>query len=441
MRVMRRSPESPPAPVRLAPVRLALTRLALTLLVLAVVAAGANAHGDALTIRVGDPTHPVSEGAITGFNVATAVPVVLYLDEWAALDLRSLRYPPGNDADDRPLTVDAMDAFHLTWHLLGEPDVHLVANFFEGPDHALDVARHLHSLGIAPRWWAVGNEPDLYPRNRMDPSWTAEVYCERARDVRTALEEELGAVTITGPAVSGSRPSAMDYLREVIGRCGDVFDVVTWHVYPTDGTRSDEDALATSRQVAEEIRTVRSWLADPVVNPLGHARGALLGITEFGLSWRTSTFRHLEDMVAALWLADALGQMATEGVDLGQYFALQAMGGHGLIDRGGWVRHTYHVYAMLAGFGGVAHRVEGGDQRLAAYAASDTEALRVLLVNRSVDTLQVTIEAEDLGEALDVATLDDVIFDEDLAPRRSTVRAVERVLVPPRSVVVVTSER
>jgi len=431
MRAMRPSPEPPPA----------LVRLALALLVLAVVAAGASAQGDALTVRVGEPTRPVSALAITGFNVATAVPVVLYLDEWAAIDLRSLRYPPGEDADNWPLTADTMNAFHLTWQLLGEPDVHLVANFFEGPDHALAVARHLRTKGMTPRWWAVGNEPDLYPRNRMDPSWTAEVYCERARDMRTALEEELGAVTITGPAVSGSRPSAMEYLREVIGRCGDVFDVVTWHVYPTDGTRSDEDALATSRRVADEIRTVRAWLADPAVNPLGHDRDALLGITEFGLSSRSTNFRHLEDMVAALWLADALGQMATEGVDLGQYFALQAMGGHGLIDRSGWVRHTYYVYALLAGFGGDAHEVEGGDERLAAYAASDDQALRVLLVNRSTDALQVTLEAEGLGDALDVATFDDVIFDEDLAPRHSTVRADERVLVPPRSIVVLTGER
>lgn len=418
-----------------------LARVVLTLLLLAGVTTWAGAQADVLSLRVGEPTRPVSDMAITGFNVGTAMPVVLYLDEWAAIDLRSVRYPPGNDADDRPLTADSMDAFALTWHLLGEPDVHLVANFFEGPDHAVEVARHLRSLGMTPRWWAIGNEPDLYPRNRMDPSWTPEVYCEQARAMRAALEAELGPVTITGPAVSGSRPSAMDYLREVLGRCGDVFDVVTWHVYPTDGTRSDEGALATSRQVADEIRTVREWAADPEVNPLGHDRDVEFGITEFGLSWRTTTFRHLEDMVAALWLADALGQMATEGVDLGQYFALQAMGGHGLIDRSGWVRHTYHVYAMLNGFGGAARRVEGGDHRLAAYATSDDEALRVLLVNRSTDALEVTIEADGLADVLHVVTLDDAIFDADLAPRRSTVSADERVLVPPRSVVVLTNQR
>lgn len=394
-----------------------------------------------LTIRVAEPLRPVPPGAITGFNVTAASPVVLYLDEWAAMDIRSLRFPPGNDADDFPLTDDALTAFTQTWRFLGEPDVHLVSNFFEGPEHALRVAATLRELGITPRWWAVGNEPDLYPRNRMDPSWTAEVYCERFREVRAALEAELGDVRMSGPAVSGSRPSGMDYLREVITRCGDVIDLVTWHVYPTDGSRSDDDALATSRDLSLEIAQVRAWLADPVTNPLGHERAVAIGVTEFGLSWRTQMLRHLEDQVAAVWLADALGQLATEGVDVGQYFALQGLGGHGLIDRGGWVRPTYHVFAMLAGFAGTAHRVEGGDERLAAYAAADEDALRVLLVNRSADAIEVTLRAEGLASELQLTTLDDPTFDELLAPRATRHDAAVPVPVPPRAVVLVRSPR
>ena len=401
----------------------------------------ALAHAQPLTVTIGEPTVAIAPDAITGFNFGLAMAVVLNLEEFGAIDLRSLRYPPGNDADDRPLTRDMIDGLRINWQLLGEPDLHVVANYFEGPEHAVAAARYLRELGMEPRWWAVGNEPDLYPRNRMDPSWTAEVYCERFRTIRAALEAELGEVVMTGPAVSGSRPGALDYLREVITRCSDVIDVITWHVYPTDGTASDDAALATSRQVGDEIGLVRTWLADPAVNPLGFERSFELGITEFGLSWRTSNFRHLEDMVAALWLAEALGQMATLGLDLGQYFALQYMGGHGLIDRSGWVRHTYHVYAMLRGFGGVARHSEGGDERLGAYAADDGDALRVLLVNRSNEPIEVTLQADDLSARLAVATLDDAIFDADGGPGRSQQPASEPVHVPARAVVVVRSER
>jgi hypothetical protein len=398
------------------------------------------ASAQPLSLRVAEATGPISPHAITGFNVGIAMAVALNLEEFAAIDLRSLRYPPGNDADDRPLTADMMDAIRVTWRLLGEPDLHLMANFFEGPEHAVAAARYLRELGMLPRWWAVGNEPDLYPRNRMDPSWTAEAYCGRFREFRSALEAELGDVRMTGPAVSNSHAAALEYLREVITRCGDVIDVLTWHVYPTDGTASDEDALATSRDLGGVIQRVRGWLADPAINPLGHERDIRLGVTEFGLSWRSSTLRHLEDMIAALWLAETLGQLATSGVDLGQYFALHSMGGHGLIDRSGWVRHTYHVFAMLRGFAGEARRVLGGDERLGAYAADDGEALRLLLVNRSLDAIDVRLDlGTEQAAELDVLTLDDAIFDEELGPRASQQSSAATVHVPARAVVVLTS--
>jgi len=99
------------------------------------------------------------------------------------------------------------------------------------------------------------------------------------------------------------------------------------------------------------------------------------------------------------------------------------------------------VYAMLAGFAGTAHRVEGGDERLAAYAAIDDSGLRVLIVNRSSEPIDVTLRADGLAAVLDVATIDDPTFDELLAPRRTTHDASTPLLAPPRSVVVVHSPR
>jgi hypothetical protein len=409
----------------------------------AVLLAGlATAQGPTpVTLRVGPPLGAISPDAITGFNFGLSMPVALHPDEFGALDLRSLRFPPGNDADDKPLSDDMAHALTTPWRLLEEPDLHVVLNFFEGPEHAVEVVRRFDELGLRVRWWAVGNEPDLYPRNRMDPSWTAEVYCERFREVRAAVRALVPDAVMTGPAVSGSRPSGLAYLREVLGRCGDVIDVLTWHVYPTDGTWDDDAALATARSVGAEIRELRGWLTDPEINPLGYQRDVGLAITEFGLSWRTSMYRHLEDQTAALWLADALGQMATLDLDLGQYFALQSMGGHGLIDRGGWVRPTYHVYAMLAGFGGIALAVEGADDRLGAYAAEDGTALRILLVNRSSDDLEVALDAADLPATLAVATLDEAGFDLALDHARAERPASLPVPVPARSVVVIHAER
>lgn len=419
--------------------RAGLRRLAVVGVVLAGLAA-AQAQAP-MTLRIGAPIGAISPDAITGFNFGLSMAVALHLEEFGALDLRSLRFPPGNDADDKPLTADMTHALTLPWQLLGEPALHVVLNYFEGTAHAAEVVRRFDEAGFRVRWWAVGNEPDLYPRNRMDPQWTAEVYCERFRAMRDTVLALRPDAVMTGPAVSGSRPAGLDYLREVLGRCGDVIDVLTWHVYPTDGTWSDEAALATARSVGDEIALVRGWLRDPEVNPLGFERDIGLAITEFGLSWRTSMYRHLEDQTAALWLADALGQMATLGLDLGQYFALQSMGGHGLIDRGGWVRPTYHVYAMLAGFGGVAHAVEGADERLGAYAADDGSTLRVLLVNRADEDLAVVLQAPGLPATLAVATLEAEGFDLTLDHDRAERPADLPVPVPARSVVTIRADR
>jgi hypothetical protein len=415
------------------------------LLSIAVTAALGCAAAQPLTLRVLGPTTPIAPGAISGFNVAIAMTLALHLDEFGAMTIRGVRFPPGNDADDKPLNEAAMDAFKVQWALLGEPDVLLVANSFEGPEHAAAVARYLEAIGVPVRWWAVGNEPDLYPRNRMDPSWTAEVYCDRFRAMRAALEALDPEVVVTGPAVSGSRPDGPNFLREVLFRCGDVIDVLTWHVYPTDGGWDDAAALATAASVGEEIRRFRGWLTDPATNPLGFERDIGLAITEFGLSWRTTRYRHLEDIVAALWLADALGQMATNGLDASHYFALQSMGGHGLIDRGGWIRPTYHVYAMLAEFAGMAHAVEGADARLGAYAAADGAALRLLLVNRSTDDLEVALslgaEAAYAASHVEVTTLEDAIDGGETALRRTTHPADEPIVVPARAVVLVRRDR
>lgn len=395
------------------------------------------ARAQPTVVRVGAPTGAIAPLAITGHNFGLSMQVALYRQEFGALDIRTLRYPPGNDADDNPLTRDMIDALQTPWQLLGRPEPWIVANFFEGPDHALTAAAAFDEVGMPVRFWEVGNEPDLYPQNRMDPSWTVEVYCERFRAFAAALRAQDPANVIAGPAVSGSRPLGEDFLGEFLRRCGDVVDVLTWHIYPTDGTWEDDAALATSDQVGEEIRRYRAWLTDPERNPLGHQRDIALAITEFGLSWRTPSFRHLEDMVAALWLADALGQMASEGIMVGHYFALQGMGGHGLIDRSGWIRPTYFVYEMLAEFGGAAHAVDVAHPGLTAYAARGDAGLRVLLVNRSLEPVEIALvwDEEPLGGPLEVAVLDEATFDELLAPREHAQPPSEPVLVPARSVV------
>lgn len=412
------------------------------LLTLLLLWAGLSAASAApISLTLGPPAGaPAGVARPSGFNYGLAMQVALYAAEWEALGVRALRFPPGNDADNAPLTPDMMDAFKVQWALLGEPEVWVVANFFEGPEHAAEAARYFDRIGVPVRHWAVGNEPDLYPQNRMDATWTPAVYCERLRGFSAALKAVNPENRITGPAVSGSRPLGEDYLRAVLHGCGNLLDVLTWHVYPTDGTWEDAAALETSRQVGEEIRRYRAWLEDPARNPRGHTQDTALAVTEFGLSWRTASYRHLEDLTAALWLADVLGQLTAEGV-AGFYFALQGFGGHGLIDGGGWVRPTYHVYEMLSDFEGqvLTPTLEPAPSDVTAYAVCRKGRAQVLLVNRGETDANVRLEPAPAAPVT-YTLLSDASLEATGGTQTGTAEAGTPLPLPGRSAIVATLE-
>lgn len=381
---------------------------------------------------------PVPDWAIAGFNYGNSMRVVGYEDAFADVRTGTLRYPPGNQADEIHVGRHDLAALMMNVALLGRPAVLMVVNLFGGtPEGAAELARLAHELDIPVHAWEIGNEPDLYATNRGDPSWTPRRWCAAFRDFAAAVREVDPAARFAGPGVSGSRPSGEDFLRDVLRECGDAIDILTWHVYPTDGTASDEEALATSQQFTEEFARYRAWAADPEANPLGFRRELQFGVTEFGLSWRSPAFRHLEDMTAALWLADVLGRMTRERLDVSHYFALQAMGGHGLIDVGGWVRPTYHVYEMLSSFRGEALDVRA-PHPLNAYAVRTASGMEILLVNTGAVAFQVELVPRPSG-AMEVATLADPVFEARQEVDVRVLAAGEPVLVPARAVVHLTA--
>ena len=402
-----------------------------------------------VSLSIGAPTGEVAPLAIKGVNHGIIMQIVGFEEEIAKLKFSSLRFPPGNIADDNPLDKTLIDAFKGHWILLDKLPVLLIPNLFEGtPEEAVSAARYFRELEIPIVAWEIGNEPDLYAYNRGDPSWTPEKYCERLRAFAEALKAEDPEYLMAGPGTSGaaqgSAPEA--YLKEVLHLCGDAIDILTWHIYPTDGTLSDEEALSTYPVVTETIERYTAWLKDPEINPLGYEKDTAIGITEFGLSWKTDNFRHLFDMVATLWLADALGQMATEGLDLGYYFALKDTGGHGLIDVIGLNRPTYYVFEMLAGFTGQVLDVQGATPDLHAYTVKSEDDIQILLVNISQEDTSVDITAaENNLSEFTLTTLSDSTyakyydFESDIGYEVSTQAANEPVSVPARSIVFVVA--
>ena len=389
-----------------------------------------------VTVTVGEVLGDVPPYAITGHNHGVFMRVIEFEEDFAQLDIQSLRYPPGNIADEHPLNEMRIVDFGRQWQFLGRPPVMVVNNLFTGSaEEAAEAVLDFKEQGIPVLAFEVGNEPDLYGPNRADSSWTPAKYCDEFRNFHAAIKEADPDALVAGPAVSGA-DIAEPYLKEFLNLCGDVVDILTWHIYPTDGSADDETALASSAVITETIRRYRKWLQDPDVNPLGYERDIDMGITEFGLSWKTNRNRHLMDTVATLWLADALGQMIREQLDMSHYFALQGTGGHGLIDNADWRRPTYYLFEMLSSYSGKVLDVSSSDPLLKAYGVQTEVDTQLLLINMDTTQKKVILNLQGF-ETYNLSTLSDdtyEVYSDEVAYVTTSQPSTETIILAPRSV-------
>ena len=395
------------------------------------------------TLRLEEARGRISPYAVTGFNVGNWMRIYDLKESFSQIDIGILRFPAGNYGDEHDRTQSELDFLKMQLSFLGSPPLIMQARLFGGvtgsgtPNDAVAAARYAERIGLDIRYWEIGNEPDLYATHRGDPSWTPERYCQEFRRFAEALRAYDPTIKLAGPAISqGGSPAGDEWIRTFIHECGDLVDLLTWHFYPTDGTWSDTPALATSSAVTDQIRHYRAWLNDPKINPNGYERPIALGITEFGLSWQTNYFRHLTDMTAALWTADTLGRMATNGLAVGVYFALQDTGGHGLIDTAGWKRPTFWGFRLVKSFAGEAYAVASPLPDLHAYAAFDEGKLRLLLVNLAKDAATFRVGWGEFSPAntARLSIFDRETYDATEGMRELTIDPMGKISLPSRSV-------
>jgi beta-mannosidase len=400
-------------------------------------------------IVLGPAAGELGHHAVAGFNYGNWMQVALHREDIARLGVRTIRFPAGNHGDENPLDDAAVQALRTAWELLGRPDVMIQANLFGlcrgerpgtnlecgTPAGAVAAARRLDLAGVPVRFWAIGNEPDLYATNRGDPSWTPERYCSAFREYAAALREVHPHALITGPAVSGASGSR-EFLRHFVELCGDVVDVVTWHIYPTDGSGPEQVVLDAADEVPAEIALVRRWLADPSVNTLGYGRRIGIGVTEYAASWRSNRYRFLDDLSGAIFAAEVQAHLISARAELATYFALQATGAHGVIDTAGHLRPTYHALALAGRLRGSVLPLVAHPAEVRGVAARDTDGtLRVLLTNRSERRVRVALRlaAGALPAELILHSLDETTADANGAPALRTIDPADFTL-PPRSV-------
>lgn len=353
-----------------------------------------------LTLGASKPA-PLPPTVIGGFNYGNWMPVVE-----AKKDLRSvapslLRFPGGNVGDENDLTAASLVPLKSNLELLTTgptpPALMVQTRVFGGkpgakntPQDAAQAARDAQAANLKVAYWEIGNEPDLFSVNRGDASWTPQRYCAAFRAQRRAILQVDPAAKFAGPAVSNTGDKAADFLEQFVKGCGDIVDLLTWHEYPSDGLSSDADALTSVSVIDRDVKRFRALMDSQAGNPLGYTRRTPLGVTEYSLSYVSGRPRHLSDQVGALWAAEATLRLAENGASVAAYFALQATGGHGLVDLAGIPRPTLYAFQQLHAFTGSGLAISSDDPALWTHAAQGGALLTVLVTNTAAEAHQLT---------------------------------------------------
>lgn len=336
---------------------------------------------------------------VRGFNFGNFMNVVEFLKDFQDLQPTVIRFPGGNIGDERNFLEPDFAGLKNNWLLLQKPKVVIQTRVFartdekgalNSPEDAANMVRALKAAEIPVWYWEIGNEPDLYSVNRGDPSWTPEKYCDTFRAQREAMLKVDPTIKLVGPSISGA--GNRFFVEGFVKKCGDIVDVLSWHQYPTDGTATDEAALASVQGVSDDLEFYKNLWKDPVRNPLGYQRKIELGMTELGLSWRSPSYRHLTDQVAALWATETILRLAEGGMSLINYFSLQGTQGHGLIGDDYTYRPTFYAFNFLKDFYGNSLKVTSGNPALWSHAVERDGKLQLLVMNTSTSPLSANTD-------------------------------------------------
>jgi hypothetical protein len=291
---------------------------------------------------------------LRGYNFGNWMPVTEFTKALSSVPAATLRFPAGNAGDDFDLNDVSLDTLAVLQKVVpGNSSLMVQTRVFGGtpdktaantPQDAAAAVKMAAERKLNVAIWEIGNEPDLYSKIRGDKTWNADRYCDVFRAQALAIKAVNPAAVIAGPAISGDTTDGPAFLERFVLRCGDVVDVLTWHIYPTGGEGSPETALASIGQFDATAAQYRALWADAKRNPLGHQRSIQYGVTEYGL-----------------------------------------------LDLGGVPRPTYYGFGMLAGLQGKFVAAQASDDKIWVHAVQNGPAIEVVVINSHDDARPVAL--------------------------------------------------
>ena len=278
----------------------------------------------------------------------------------AAAGVRLVRAGGANNETQTPdrFTTAELDRFAAYVAAAGvEPvlQVSLTKNAAGDPATVADAAEMVRyanvTKGYGIKHWSIGNEPDLYTEQGLQPAgYTAADYCATFRTYAAAMKEVDPSIVLLGPELSWKYISGNDWLTPFLDGCGDVVDVVSVHRYPFAPTETTvAAAFADPARFRQVVRALRANLDRHGLT------GTPLAITEEHITYdgdpaKSTRPASPQTFHAGLWVADVMGVALEEGLWTSAFWHIaDASDGWKLgFILGGTPQPTYHAQQLVA---------------------------------------------------------------------------------------------
>jgi hypothetical protein len=279
------------------------------------------------------------------------------------------------------------------------------------------------TMGYGIKYFAVGNEPDLYDTQGAPgamtqpamPGYTPSDFCTAQRAYVTAMKAVDPTIQIVGPDLAykyqAGAGASLDWLTPILQTCGDLFDIVAIHRYPFEAMQA---ALPVA---AHDPASFKNTIASVRGIMQSAGQGAKpLALTEMNVAYDATTCvldASPGTVGSALWLADSLGAAMDVGLWTSAVWNIAdspdwAMGLIG-VPPAHTPRPQYYAYQLYAAhFGPTLVQVSSAPAGVSAHASrnqADT-ATEIIVVNwnEAPEGLAVQVDGLAGGAAPALAT-------------------------------------
>lgn len=353
-----------------------------------------------------------------------------HLDASRDIQLSMIRWPGGNWGDENDVTPLMVDEYIAMCRVVrAEPCIH-VRVFGGSPERAATLVRYANvTQRYAVKYWAIGNEPDLFVKKRGAERYTVADYAADFMRYRDAMKQVDDSIIVMGPEISqfdADEGYPVDstgepWLRGFLKRVTDI-DMLSWHRYPFGEApvtlaQLRADPPRWQESVAKSRALMREYLG----------REVPLAITEANSDWsgRVDATTGTNSYANALWWSDVLARLISDDCAIVAHFCLgaiqaQGIGMFGPVSYNSGPLPIYQSYALMNKLGKTRIHASSAHPDLHLLATRDSDGtIAVHAVNQSQADITMpltiagmsTLQAQVWRYRIDQAVRDEGVID------------------------------